>query len=203
MEGGARACACEPARDVDQSGREIEPDHRSAGRSMRDRRRSVAHRPARRSAARCKPNSIRHGRDGRSGRSARAGRGIAVADHGRGERIGGGDGWPPSMRRSVQKSAPPARSGRSVENSSAACASQPHPHATNHPESPKSRSGSRHYVARFQGINPDDQRCISAAFRTVPYSDTKYREYLRLNPQPISGKFPIISQIAGILNNRC
>ena len=83
--------------------------------------------------------------------------------------------WPPSRRRSVRKSAPPAQTGLWAENSSAADASQIHPLPPNHRQSRESRSGSLHYPAA--GANNWDGRCIRATFRTEfgPYSLTPWR----------------------------
>ena len=128
MDGGARACACEPAREPNRSGVNSTQTTRSVlaidadglgGLRHVDRRAGLQH-AANRTA------SVMGAVAGLVG-LAGAGRRIAVTDHG-GRRAGRTRRcWPPSRRRSVRKSAPPGRSGRLVENSSAACASQTHP----------------------------------------------------------------------------
>src|SRR5215213_6951543 len=63
------------------------------------------------------------------------------------------------MRRSVQKSAPPGQSGQLAENSSAGASQIQSASDLNHHESPKSRSGSRKYVAAL-GRKAGQKRCV-------------------------------------------
>ncbi len=91
------------------------------------------------------------------------------------------------MRRSVQKSAPSGQSGQSAENSSAACASQTQPSGPNHQVNPKSRSGSRNFVAAKAADKLNRKRC-GCSNQNAPYENT----IIGRNPgdflQPISGE---------------
>src|SRR5437879_12546478 len=85
------------------------------------------------------------------------------------------------MRRSVQKSAPPGQSGLWAEISSAV-ASQTIRLGPNHHESPKSRAGSRNYVAASRSKLDGKRRILRRGQGTLP----RYQAsgVLQLNPQP-------------------
>ena len=188
-----------------QGGRKIVPDHRR-GLAFDGDRRPGACRPARQSAARCRPNSSHHGRDARL-----VGSDPASKPHRRGRsRPWQGDRRrqcrPPSMRRSVQKSAPPGRSGLSAENSSAVGASaNPSGVTTNHRGSPGVETRFRRTLlphCRSEITGSVGEASQLADGRLAPLFLTLDRVHWRIL-QPAVGEIPIISQIARILNNRC
>ena len=110
-----------------------------------------------------------------------SGSATTVADDGAGERIGGGDAGRPACADGCknlhhQRNQDDGRKffSRRIANPSAS--------ELNHPESPKSRSGSRNYVAASRS-KPGEKRCI------LKLSGGTLRKYqasgvLGLNPQP-------------------
>ena len=129
--------------------------------------RSAARRPARRSAARCKPNSIRHGRGGRSGRSALS-RAHALPWQMTAPASGSEAAMVAAQHAPIGAKICTARAIRTIGRKffSRRIA---HPSASdlNHLWSPKSRSGSRNYVAAL-GRKPGEKRCVLQHYEGRP-----------------------------------
>ena len=165
-------------------GREFGPRHvRGIAIDAISRPRSAARRPARRSAARCKPNSIRHGRGGRSGRSARH-RDAALPWQMTAPASGSEAAMLAAQHAPIGAKICTARAIRTMGRKFfSRRIANPSASELNHPESPKSRSGSRNYVAASRS-KPGEKRCILAAFGMAPYLEYQASGVLRLNPQP-------------------
>jgi len=110
-----------------------------------------------------------------------AGRSIAVANDGAGERIGGRDARRPARADGCKNLHHQGNQdyGKKILQPAH---HEPIHFGFNHPESPKSRSGSRNYVAASRS-KPDEKRCI------LKHSGGTLRKYqasgaLGLNPQP-------------------
>ena len=182
MEGGARACACEPAREANRSG--VNSVHTTCAGSRStaieadglghvDRRAGLQH-AANRTA------SVMRAMVGLVGLPG-TGSAIAVADDGAGERIGGRDARRPACADGCKNLHHQGNQdyGKKILQPAHR---KPIRFELNHPESPKSRSGSRNYVAASRS-KPGEKRCI------LKLSGGTLRKYqasgvLGLNPQP-------------------
>ena len=182
MEGGARACAWEPARAFVSRKAKSNQATRSATRSTAiaadlrhiDRRAGLQH-AANRTA------SVMGAVAGLVGLPC-TGRTIAVADDGAGERIGGRDARRPACadrcknlhRQGNQDNWQKILQRRRIANPSAS--------DLNHHESPKSRSGSRNYVAA-SGRKLGEKRCV---LQLLQGALPRYQAsgVLQGNPQP-------------------
>ena len=154
MDGGARAWACQPAREPSRSGAASSHTTRCGLSQRRCEGRFGRSRGTRLHAPRSTSRRHRHGRDARrfdrSGRSPKRHRLSRSAPH-------GGDRrrrcWPPSRHRSVQGLAPRGPSGRWEEISTTAGASKTtsSTQPTNHAGSPELRSSSDNNALQIIG----------------------------------------------------